>query len=266
MQPTPHLSKVIPRKDLPRIYTMYLPPSALKGAAAKSAPSSAPPEAGAAASSLAHALAELSGARDEVLHAVRSAPERRVDNLITRAHDAAAMLRVHALVLEEVRRSYTQLRVGYAALTASLMASSPLAAYLTWHQLDSMQAASVGAAVLALAAGAAAMRGRAVLNSTHAELASDVGLDGLFEKLFATEVSERDEFVRSLWRRARPSLQSALAATHLPTMPAVSVDDLKALDDILSQKVPELRRLTSHAAQSGGGGGTNAKASVAHVD
>ena len=118
MQPTPHLSKVIPRKDLPRIYTMYLPPSALKGAAAKSAPSSAPPEAGAAASSLAHALAELSGARDEVLHAVRSAPERRVDNLITRAHDAAAMLRVHALVLEEVRRSYTQLRVGYAALTA----------------------------------------------------------------------------------------------------------------------------------------------------
>ena len=44
----------------------------------------------------------------QVLHAVKKAPERRVDNLITRCHDAAAMLRVHATVLEEARRLYTQ--------------------------------------------------------------------------------------------------------------------------------------------------------------
>ena len=52
------LSKVIPRKDLPRIYTMYLPPEALGKASGHMAQASS---ADAAASSLSHALAELSG-------------------------------------------------------------------------------------------------------------------------------------------------------------------------------------------------------------
>ena len=65
-----NLSKVIPRKDLPRIYTMFLPPEAL-GAHASGGGGAAPAAApAAAASSLSHALGELSATRDEVLRKV----------------------------------------------------------------------------------------------------------------------------------------------------------------------------------------------------
>ena len=47
-----------------------------------------------------------------------------------------------------------------------------------------------------------------------------------------------------------PAPQAALATLHLPTTAALSREELAALDDILAHKVPELRRLTSHASSS----------------
>ena len=246
-----NLSKVIPRKDLPRIYTMYLPPSALKGGAGARATATA--AGGAAASSLATALTELSSTRDEVLHAVHAAPERRVDNLITRTHDAAAMLRMHAVVLEEARVALVHLRRQYGGLAGALLAAAPLAAYATIGPLGGLAllplptttvAAGAGALCVGLATAAAA-KGRAAFLALHAQLTSDAGLDELFVRLHATEVSEGDEYARSLWRRVRPQLQSALANLSLTELHGLSPSERTALDDILQRQVPDLRRLTS---------------------
>ena len=94
-----NLSKVIPRKDLPRIYTMFLPPHAIGGERAHGvaggqgglSPSPAHTN-GSRSSPLALALAELDGTREELIDQVHCAPERRVDNLITRTHVRCLLL------------------------------------------------------------------------------------------------------------------------------------------------------------------------------
>ena len=236
-----NLSKVIPRKDLPRIYTMFLPPEARSD---KPRFESTDPM---AASSLSYALAELNATRDEVLSAVHSAPEKRVDNLITRAHDAAALLRMHAVVLEEARSAYSSLRMRWLGVVGGLTAAAPLSAYtaMTTFDVTAQISSGIGGGVLAIAL-LAAVRSRVSLAEAHAALLSDAGLDGIFERLHAVEVRERDEFVYSLWRRVRPQLQESLTESkQLHELAAVSPQDLKTLDEILSQTVPELRRLTS---------------------
>ena len=251
-----NLSKVIPRKDLPRIYTMFLPPSARSSVdrAAASTHAKVPAETGtqsAAASSLSHALAELSATRDEVLHAVKSAPERRVDNLITRAHDACALLRTHAVVLEEARRQYTSLRLKYVGLVGSLVASAPAAGYLAWWQFDvaTHYCGGIGGAIVAAAA-LAAVHGQGALQATRQRLLSESGLDEIFEELHAVEVSERDEYIISLWARAKPAVQSAISTLALNELDGLSTKELEQLDEILKDTVPELRRLTSHSSSA----------------
>lgn len=88
-----NLSKVIPRKDLPRIYTMFLPPHAVGGARKRAQAGVAGQAAG--LSPLALALAELDHTREELIEKVHCAPERRIDNLITSAHvRSSALLRL----------------------------------------------------------------------------------------------------------------------------------------------------------------------------
>jgi hypothetical protein len=239
-----NLSKVVPRKDLPRIYTMFLPPEARSGSGRL------PEVESPAESSLAHALAELSSTRDEVLHAVRTAPERRIDNLITRAHDACALLRMHSVVLEEARRLYSSLRLRWISFVGVLAAASPAASYAAYAHLDvaAQYAGAIGGA-FSLAAAIAGVQARSALLAEQANLLSDSGLDKIFNRLHSVEVSERDEYVRSLWMRARPQLRSAIGAIELHALEKLSSEELEQLDQILQQRVPELRKLTSaHAA------------------
>ena len=70
--------------------------------------------------------------------------------------------------------------------------------------------------------------------------------------MHAVEVSERDEYVRALWRRVRPAIQQAVGTLALNELERLAPAELDQLDEILEQKVPELRRLTSHSAPSTG--------------
>ena len=98
---------------------------------------------------------------------VQQAPERRVDNLITRTHDNTAMLRMHAVVAEEVRAKYASLRLQAYAACGTLFATGPLAAAVGYYtvllNLDVAAAGGVGAVGLAVAALAAA-RANSVLS------------------------------------------------------------------------------------------------------
>lgn len=245
-----NLSKVIPRKDLPRIYTMFLPPEARgdrgQPPPTPPAPSAVPSAMPSAAAPLSKALEELNATRDEVLHAVRAAPERRVDNLLTRCYDACALLRMHALTLEEARLAYTSLRARYLALCSGLVASAPLAGYVAFAHADVTAQLSTAASggLLALAALVAA-HGRGALGAAHAQLTSEAGLDAAFERLYVLEVSEGDEYVRALWRRARPQLQHAVGSLNLAQLERISPKEIARLDEVLQQTIPELRRRTS---------------------
>ena len=231
-----NLSKVIPRKDLPRIYTMFLPASTRRDRAL-----AAP-----ATSSLSQALLELETTRDEVLEAVRRAPERRIDNLITRIHDEAAALRMHAVVADLARSLYTTKRNAYAALGGVVFAAGPLCGLYGWLEVGTSmeQSASVGAAGV-FAAALVAFQTRRALRDMVETCLSDDGMDNLFERCYVTEVSEGDESVVSMWRSVRPSLQRALRTLSLGALPRLSKAELAALDEVLQQQVPDLRRLAS---------------------
>jgi hypothetical protein len=81
-----NLSKVIQRKDLPRIYTMCLPVQERyrwQGYEAEHQ-----------VKSLGQGLQDLEATRDDVRAEVMKAPKRRIDNIITRLTDSVHMLQV----------------------------------------------------------------------------------------------------------------------------------------------------------------------------
>lgn len=105
-----NLSKVIPRKDLPLIYTMCVPIDS-RGEARmgdheeEDESDVAARGAGAGGEEmdeskglrgLRNAMQDLAANRQEIMSSVKRAPMRRVDNLITRLYDNTRMLRMHA--------------------------------------------------------------------------------------------------------------------------------------------------------------------------
>ena len=119
-----NLSKVIHRKDLPRIYTMCLPSTATQGTTLPISKVNAED-----APSFAQGLSDLEATREEVVSEVLNAPKRRLDNEISRVADAAALLHLHSTIMCEVlemygREVFTTRTIIAGVGTLSLMASS----------------------------------------------------------------------------------------------------------------------------------------------
>ncbi len=92
-----NLGKVIPRKDLPHVYTTFIPvPDAPRP--------SLPAE-------------DFDQAREELVREIRRAPARRVDNLLSRLQDHAERLRLHVRVADQAARDLRRFRLkGWAIL------------------------------------------------------------------------------------------------------------------------------------------------------
>lgn len=215
-----NLSKVIPRKDLPRIYTMFLPPSALKDRA----PLVLTPERDEEGSPLSHAMRELDSTREEVLRAVHLAPERRVDNLITRAHDELCLLRMHALVGQAARSEYANRRALLGGVAGVVLLAPQVGATYIWMEVgaSAQQCAGLGGLGV-LGAALVGLYARHSLALLSSRLLGDRAMDELFAREFRAEVAENDEFVHSLWRRVRPPLQRSLETLSLGGGPRLPV-------------------------------------------
>ena len=64
-----------------------------------------------------------------------------------------------------------------------------------------------------------------------------------------TSVSDRDEFALALWKRVRPQVHVALSTLGVHKVRKVDKDELLALDRVIDEEVPALRR------RAGGSGG-----------
>jgi len=231
-----NLSKVIPRKDLPRIYTMCLPVAENKF------------QSGADASLIPSALQDLHTARDEVVAEVRRAPERRMDNVITGLQDAVWQLRMHAVILQDIRarwsKFYWQCRwteLGVAVTGGSLTAA--LATYGTSLGPE-VTGAVLGATVL-MTGGLNWYHG-SQLREWERQAISPEELGAAFQRTHARAVQEGDEFVAALWQRIRDQLSAVLQReSSIGDLESVTKADLQGLDDILNQEVPKLRRRVS---------------------
>ncbi|KAG7392654.1 EH domain-containing protein 1 [Phytophthora pseudosyringae] len=103
-----NLSKVIGRKDLPFIYTMYVPQDK------REAPRSLSPaqeEDGQAAFNVPMMLEhEFDGIRGEVIREVERAPDRATDNILNLLKATALRLKMHMTLVDACKKEYLDLR------------------------------------------------------------------------------------------------------------------------------------------------------------
>ena len=223
-----NLAKVIPRKDLPRIYTTYTP-----GQQSESTMSISK-----------ETRSELDTVRNELINEIRWAPFRRMDNYITSLYDQTRLLKMHTEILQDVRNAYRAEKykaVGYT-VGGGLIGLGVLSAAIQKDadavSLGLAAGLSVIPAFLGMLYGVLRIRSKFMAFTSE----EDAPFDELFRKRFKQEIAERDESTNGVWVRVRPQIKVAIEHFGLPKLPKVASEQIVDLDKILASSVPSLRR------------------------
>ena len=229
-----NLSKVIQRKDLPRIYTMCLPPTFhARGSGGQSSEEGR---------TLGQGLIDLEATREEVVGEVLNAPKRRVDNEISRLSDSISILQMHCLLVEDLHKEYSK-RLWRNRATVSATALTSAGAVLGELSLSLPPQAAAGTVLGGALASAALYYFQA--QSLEELLNALVGaerIEATFRKLYARKIADKDEYILSLWARVREHLRIGLSAAELRSMDRPSSGEIAMLERILDVDVPALRR------------------------
>jgi len=233
-----NLSKVIPRKDLPRIFTMCLPVK-------KNNILEDDDKTDASYSSGSSGLADLHHTRDEVVNEVMKAPLRRIDNVITGLGDSVHLLMMHATIMNHTRKLYSK-ALWNGRLQVSGTGVSGLS--LTGLSLYAELPVQVSGSALGLTvAGTAMMQYLNLKNlkDMKEELSSDDGLTKAFKQTYTREIAEADEFIASIWQRVKESLKLGISAIGVENLPSVSPSEFDEMKTTLNERIPALRRKAS---------------------
>eukprot|EP00751_Fragilariopsis_kerguelensis_P009375 CAMPEP_0170796854 /NCGR_PEP_ID=MMETSP0733-20121128/25170_1 /TAXON_ID=186038 /ORGANISM="Fragilariopsis kerguelensis, Strain L26-C5" /LENGTH=424 /DNA_ID=CAMNT_0011147419 /DNA_START=419 /DNA_END=1693 /DNA_ORIENTATION=- len=225
-----NLSKVIPRKDLPPIFTMSL----------KNDDDSE-------ANPLAASLSDLAANKYEVVEQVMQAPKRRIDNVVTNLYDSTVTLTLYSKIWNDIvqryKKEWRNCRLREAGLTT--FAGFTLGG-IHYLGLDAYLSGGVfGASVFGI--GGLGWYHQTYLNRVREDLISDESLSASFQRTHARQIQDGDEYVANIWQRVRGSLRSALSTAfdtgeHLNT---ASTSELGKLQNILDDDIPQLRRLAN---------------------
>ncbi|GMH60666.1 hypothetical protein TrST_g7548 [Triparma strigata] len=223
-----NLSKVIPRKDLPRIYTMCLP---VAGGEASEG-------------SLKEGLKDLHQTRHDVVSEVMKAPARRIDNAITRLGDSINLLLMHSKLTRETLKQYKGVMWRNRA-EVGLVGMAGVGAGAGAFSLGVPQAAVGCAGVGVLGAVGLGIWNGQKLKEEEKRLLSEDGLEQTFRRVYSRQISEGDEFTASFWGRTREPLRMNLTAMGLENAEDATAKDIAGLEAILEDDIPRLRRLAS---------------------
>lgn len=190
-------------------------------------------------------LADLHQTRHDVVAEVMKAPKRRIDNVITHLNDSVHLLLMHAMLVQETNRLYMQ-RVWEHRMQEGgcLVTGIGLTALGIYTSLPIEFTGGVVAATV-LGVGGLTWFNQTKMKAVERQLVSAEELSASFQRTHAREVSEADEFTTSVWQRIRDPLRMSLESLGLANMPSVSQGDLDAMNKILEQEIPRLRRLAS---------------------
>ena len=227
-----NLGKVIPRKDLPLIYTTYVPVA--------DAPQGAIP------------LNDFDESREELIREIRRAPERRVDNMLTQAADHADRLRMHSRVLDRAARDLRQFRfklwslVVMLVLVGGLVGAASIGLKAEWWVPASIFIGTVGLGYLGILVIRGLVQGE--------ERKTTASLQLVFEHLYAREllIRDRSEDLTALWERVHPRLRQTLEKLGMISFPRLRPAELKRLSAVLEGEIPELRSKLHRDEQIGG--------------
>jgi hypothetical protein len=229
-----NLSKVIPRKDLPPIFTMSLP------------------DKGRQKSALSPSLGDLEHTRDDVVDQVLQAPKRRIDNVITNLYDSTSTMILYSKIWNDIISRFNKEWRSCVLQEIGLSFSTGLAlTSMNYFGLDAtIQGGFLGTSIIGI--GGLIWYHRTYLQRVREDLTTSDSLSTSFQRTHARQVQDADEYVASLWQRSRNSLQSALTSAfdNGGSLPIIPGSDLQSLEDILEKDIPRLRRL-ANATQIG---------------
>jgi hypothetical protein len=221
-----NLAKVIPRKDLPRIYNCYIPGPGRP--VSRTMP-----------------VDDFDRSRADIAAEVQRAPERRIDNVVTHLHQDARELLVHARVADAVRGAYRRELWAwrFRALGVALIALAPVA--VTYMMNAPLLRENAWAAAGLVLLGIAVAAGLLALGRRQARVHASTLLDDLtpvFEQLYQRFLTMADSGdLRALWERIKERSTSALRTLGVERIPRVSGRQLSRIEGVLSRTVPELR-------------------------
>lgn len=220
-----NLSKVIPRKDLPPIFTMSLPNEQN-------------------VTTLSASLSDLEHTRDDVVEQVMKAPKRRIDNVITNLYDCTASLMLYSKIWNDVVTRFNNAWRNCRVQEAGLAALGGLSiGSLHYMAMDvTLQGGVFGTSVLGV--GGIFWYNQNYLQRLKEDLTTTESLSMSFQRTHVRQVQDADEFTAALWQRVRGSLQTALhhAFERSSSLPTVSQAELQNLQYILEKEIPKLRR------------------------
>lgn len=221
-----NLSKVIPRKDLPRIFTMCLPVKNTDGHEA---------------TAVGAALADLEQTRDDVVAEVMKAPKRRVDNMITHLNDSIHLLLMHIEIAQDVQKKYNKLLWEHRVQELGSLTAGVGLGVLGFYA--SVPVEFTGAAIGVTLFGVGGMKwfNNSKLKEAENQLLTSEELSAAFQRTHSREISQADEFTASVWQRIREHLRMALKSEGLASYPSVSKSEIHHLRNILEEEIPKLR-------------------------
>ena len=225
-----NLSKVIPRKDLPRIYTMCLPTKESKG--------SQPPP----------GLEDLHTAREEVVAEVRKAPARRLDNLITRLHDDVSQLKMHARILSDIHSRWSKLYWTNVYQQAAVLSSGTGLSGLMFYYGNGFVPFEYSATLLAstiFVFGSMRWYQGAQIAEWERQATTREELSAAFQRAYSRSVIDGDEYTAALWQRVSDPMRLALDQSGLSSLAPLDPKEIARLDSILNEEIPKLRRMVS---------------------
>ena len=227
-----NLSKVIPRKDLPPIFTMCLPKD---------------DSGNTHATTLSASLSDLEHTRDEVVEQVRQAPKRRIDNVITNLYDSTSLLILYSKIWNDIANRYWYEWRNCRLLEGGWTTASIIAlAGMNHLAVDAVYQGGV-LATSVVGVGSLLWYHQHYLKRLQEDIASPESLSSSFRRTHARQVQDADEFIASLWQRTRDPLQTALqrAFENGGSLKTVSAQEFSRMQGILDTEIPKLRRLAS---------------------
>ena len=82
------------------------------------------------------------------------------------------------------------------------------------------------------------------------ELLKEPKLREMFNKAYGRDIAEGDEYVLTMWKQVLPQLQLSLKTLGLGRLPKVSDTELLWIEQIITDKIPELRRQAAPSEKS----------------
>eukprot|EP00744_Colponema_vietnamica_P010055 GILI01014240.1.p1 GENE.GILI01014240.1~~GILI01014240.1.p1 ORF type:complete len:491 (-),score=107.80 GILI01014240.1:160-1632(-) len=220
-----NLSKVIPMKDIPRIYIMYTPGTERVINEGK----------------LAVPRIEMERSRRDVLEEVLRAPLRRLDNLITELEESAKRVAMAARVCNSLKKMY---RRKWWSLTGGAAAAGfaiPLAITMGIVPMEPTAMALVlGFAV------AGGIVGKIRIDSQLDKFQNDlrISLDAIMEELYPSKVRTSDMMHR--WDRVvKPAILNEISLVGISNLKTFSNSSISAVDKVANQKAQSLREEVS---------------------